>query len=419
MAKMEGEKDGFSGGIIGVGNRGEHYVQRFVSGAYGAYFGDQLDSLAVADKDPEMRNKVIEDYSVPGLEIETYHDHQEMFEETDLDFVIEASNESSRVETLEDYIRNGVHVLAEKPLSEEIESSKKLAKMAQEEDVIAALGLNMNQFPAFLDAKKYVDQNLVYLNGIDIDWKKNRGDRDHPLREGVVEDLSHLFGFINELFDYEAGVDHVNYEKGQAIVDRKKYNNLSEEDKERIQLLDNGLKTKEDHLTYKMIQRLNLDLSLRDLGSKLVELPGSSPISSIRASYNSGEKDRVLKIDGVFIPEDERSGEITENEFYENMGTLTVDFAAEDDELAFKVIKGLKNGETRAGEGEIDESRYMGSYEKTDTLDRQLENFLDSLKTGELDQDLTSFDQALKGEEMVEEVRKKVHTFHGLDLDLL
>lgn len=376
-------------GIIGLGNRGEHYLQRLDPNQDYADLAGYVDSVAIADVQPEVLNK-LDNYNVEA-EVGTYTSALDMLQQEELDLVIEATNEPRRVETLEPYLKAGIPVLSEKPLSEAVDSAEKLASLAEDNDVLTAVGLNMNLHPAWRQARQDLEKYDVNINEIYLRWLKNRGPRDHPLALGVLDDLPHLFGLINQIMEDEQSWISVNFlRKVPAVVDRNKYTALAGEEQDKLDLIESAEDYEENKLWYNLISTLSLTVAWDDQ---------RQPRANINASYDQGKLIRDVVIGG------DVGGQILDKDYFDDKITAEIDFAAEGEEIAYELRQGLQGGETRVGTGEVIKQLERKQLPADDLLDLQLEKMLNSVQQQELDKDLTSFFRALQGMKMLEEVK--------------
>jgi len=376
-------------GIIGFGNRGEHYLQRFDSNESYADLAPYVDSIAIADSQPEVLDK-LENYNVEA-EVSTYTSALDMFQaEDNFDLVIEATNEPRRIKTLEPYLKAGVPVLSEKPLSQDLDSAEQLTKLAEDNDALTAVGLNMNLHPAWRQARQDLEEYGVDINEIYLRWLKNRGPRDHPLPRGVLDDLPHLFGLINQVMENETAWMSVNSARtSPAVVDRDKLEALPEEGKE-FDIITKAESYDQNKLWYSLISSLSLTLAWDG---------PQRPRANINVSYDQGKLIRDMVIGG------DAGGQKLNEDYFDDKITAEVNFAAEE-EIAYELRKGLQGGNTRAGTGEIIERSERKQLPDDDLLDLQLEKMLESAQSGNLDRDLTDFSQALKGIRMLDEVKQ-------------
>lgn len=381
-------------GLIGFGNRGEHYLQRFDPDTDYADLSDYIDSIAIADIQPKMLDK-LENYNVEA-EVSTYTSAWDMFQsEENFDLVIEATNEPRRIETLEPYLKTGIPVLSEKPLSEELGSAERLANLAEENGVLTAVGLNMNLHPAWRQARQDLEEYRVDINEIYVRWFKNRGPRDHPLPSGVLNDLPHAFGLINQVMVDEPAWLSVNFlRKVPAVVDRNKYAALAGEEQDKLDLIESAEDYEENKLWYDLISSLSLTVAW--------DSP-QQPRANINASYDQGKLIRDVVMGG------DAGGQVLDGNYFDDKITAEVDFAAEGDEIAYELRRGLQGGKTRAGTGQVIREMKRSQLPAADPLDLQLEKMLKSVQRGELDDELTSFARVLKDIEMLEEVKEALN----------
>lgn len=120
-------------GIIGAGAMGRNHAR---------IYAELADLQGVCDTDPQVGKEVAERFGTPH-----YASHDALLRE-DLDAVSIATPTRLHFEVARDAIKQGVHVLLEKPFCANVEEARRLSQIAQKEGVVLAAGMVERHNPA-------------------------------------------------------------------------------------------------------------------------------------------------------------------------------------------------------------------------------------------------------------------------------
>lgn len=192
-------------GICGFG--GAH-----VRGVMAEINADQAELVGVCDIKEDAVKAMGEKYHVPYTT-----DFDELIARDDVDAVILALPDQIHAEFAIKALKAGKHVLCEKPMALELDDCKKMVKAADEADTYLMVGQICRFTPAFVQAKKMVDEGeigeLFFVEGeyahdyahIQTPWRKDPKAPRHGMVGGgchSVDLLRWVAGNPTEVFAY-------------------------------------------------------------------------------------------------------------------------------------------------------------------------------------------------------------------------
>ncbi|WP_010496816.1 Gfo/Idh/MocA family protein [Paenibacillus elgii] len=113
-------------GVVGIGTMGLHHVRNF-------YHHPEVELVAVVDPSEDRLKQVIEKFPVQG-----YTNFKDIIDRVDA--VSIATPTSTHFSLAKEFIKNKKHVLLEKPICEEIDEAKILIDLAENYQVLFAVG---------------------------------------------------------------------------------------------------------------------------------------------------------------------------------------------------------------------------------------------------------------------------------------
>jgi predicted dehydrogenase len=161
-------------GVIGVGGLGHLQTQTYIGMA-------QVEVVGAADVSEEARHLFENDFSAPAYEHyrEFLHEHGE-----ELDAVMIVTPHTLHHEQAKSCMKQGYHVLLEKPMVTDTADAVDLIETADEEGVILQVGYQRHFHPAFEEIRRIIKEGRIgrvhcancYLgqNWIDLhreDWR--------------------------------------------------------------------------------------------------------------------------------------------------------------------------------------------------------------------------------------------------------
>jgi len=186
--------------VIGLGNMGLNHVRIY----------KELGVLiAVCDVRYDHAKKIGQQYNVPF-----YSDIISLLASHGLDGVTVAVPTPFHLETVHECLDAKVHVLCEKPISDNLKDAKKMVSEAKKNNCILAVGYVENFNPAFQALNILVQEGgLGNLTSVNI---KRVGGIPRSADNVILDLMTHDFNLLLTLFDkYPEKIDtHARYDKG-------------------------------------------------------------------------------------------------------------------------------------------------------------------------------------------------------------
>ncbi len=146
-------------GAIGAGYWGPNLIRNFVE-IPGA------EMVAIADLQQDQIDRMRERFPQVGRSTTDYRDLFDM----DLDAVVIATPPATHCEIASDCLRNGLHVLVEKPITLNSEDAKDLIRIAAENDRVLMVGHTFEFNPAVRALKAMIDDgeigDIYYIDAV-------------------------------------------------------------------------------------------------------------------------------------------------------------------------------------------------------------------------------------------------------------
>ncbi len=136
-------------GVIGVGAMGYNHARVY-------YRLDNVNLVAVSDVSEKTLNKVCKKYDTKG-----YTDYEELLKNPEIEAVSICVPTTRHYDAVMEAIKQGKHVLVEKPISFTLEEAKKMIKAAKEKGVILATGHVERFNPAVQKAKELIENDVI------------------------------------------------------------------------------------------------------------------------------------------------------------------------------------------------------------------------------------------------------------------
>ncbi len=139
--------------IIGQGRSGRDI--------HGDYFRSEANEnyrvVAVVDRDASRRERALTEY--PGCRV--YGEYTELFGQTDIDLVVNASYSEDHYSVTRDLMEHGFNVLVEKPMARNYFEAATLIQVAKQNNVLLAVFQQTFLAPFFLKAKETVESGKL------------------------------------------------------------------------------------------------------------------------------------------------------------------------------------------------------------------------------------------------------------------
>ena len=178
-------------GVIGVGAMGENHVRVY-------HKIEEANLVAVSDVSERALKKIEKKYGAKG-----YTEYSELLENPEIEVVSVCVPTTFHHNVVMEAIKNGKHVLVEKPIAFTLEEAEEMIAADKEAGVLLATGHVERFNPAVQKAKELVDDGVI--GDIVSAFAKRVGPLPPRIKDvGVAIDLAiHDLDIMNYLFDEE------------------------------------------------------------------------------------------------------------------------------------------------------------------------------------------------------------------------
>ena len=178
-------------GVIDVGAMGENHVRVY-------HKIEEANLVAVSDVSERALKKIEKKYGAKG-----YTEYSELLENPEIEVVSVCVPTTFHHNVVMEAIKNGKHVLVEKPIAFTLEEAEEMIAAAKEAGVLLATGHVERFNPAVQKAKELVDDGVI--GDIVSAFAKRVGPLPPRIKDvGVAIDLAiHDLDIMNYLFDEE------------------------------------------------------------------------------------------------------------------------------------------------------------------------------------------------------------------------
>ena len=160
--------------VIGVGYLGKFHAQKYTK------ISDS-ELIGIVDLNMESAQKISSELNVP------FHtDYREIVDKVDAVSIVVPTIHHYRI--AKDFLKNGVHVLLEKPFASKIEEAEELEKIANEKDLCLQIG-HLERFnPVFTKFKELIKQPK-FIENVRIAPFTNRGADVDVILDLMIHDI--------------------------------------------------------------------------------------------------------------------------------------------------------------------------------------------------------------------------------------
>lgn len=106
---------------------------------------------------------------------------------------------------------NNIHVYVDKPVTDHIESTKRLIEKAESKNLVLMVGFNRRYAPSYKSLKQLTDPNMVIM-------QKNVAKPAGEIRNFIFDDFIHVIDTILYLFPYTIDNVHVSSKKIDNVL---------------------------------------------------------------------------------------------------------------------------------------------------------------------------------------------------------
>ena len=169
--------------VIGVG-----YLGRFHAQKYSGITDSEL--IGVVDVDPESAQNIADELEVPF-----YTDYHEVLDKADAVSIVVPT--VLHYETAKAFLKNGVHVLLEKPFAANIEEAEELEQLSRDMNVRLQIG-HLERFnPVFTEFQQLIDQPK-FIENIRIAPFPKRGTDVDVILDLMIHDIDLVMAVVGE-----------------------------------------------------------------------------------------------------------------------------------------------------------------------------------------------------------------------------
>ncbi len=130
-----------------------------VHGVLQAGFGDDVSIVGIWEPNQELANRLAERYKLSKELI--YSDLEQMLDECDPEAVAGFGSIYDHLELVEQAAPRGVHVMVEKPLAVNYSHAKKIASLAQKNDIIVMTNYETTWYPSHYKLEQIVESGKI------------------------------------------------------------------------------------------------------------------------------------------------------------------------------------------------------------------------------------------------------------------
>lgn len=139
-------------GVVGAGTYGSVLINAY----YGAHKRGEIEFAAVADINPDTLKSMNEKYGIKG-----YTDYREMFDKEGLDAVAVVTPDYLHEEVVLEAAKRKIHILAQKPLSTDIEQGKRMIQAAKDNNVMLYVDFHKRFDPAHIQLRNAIKEGRL------------------------------------------------------------------------------------------------------------------------------------------------------------------------------------------------------------------------------------------------------------------
>ena len=168
--------------VIGVGHFGQFHAEKIAA-------LDNATLVGIADTDGKQARKIAKKY---GAEAVT--DFRELFGRIDAACVVVPTRFHHEVASA--CLENGIHVLVEKPITDDLESAKKLVALSTQQDCVLQVG-HLVRFSGVVEALRQQIKRPLYIDSVRIAPYKPRGTDVNVILDLMVHDLDLILSLVD------------------------------------------------------------------------------------------------------------------------------------------------------------------------------------------------------------------------------
>ncbi len=168
--------------VIGVGHFGQFHAEKVAN-------LENAQLVAVADSDSKQARKIARKRNA-----EAVTDFRDLFGEIDAACIVVPTR--YHYEIASECLENGVHVLVEKPITDDLDSARKLVALSAERDCVLQVG-HLVRFSGVVEALRHQVKRPLYIDSVRIAPFKPRGTDVNVILDLMVHDLDLILSLVD------------------------------------------------------------------------------------------------------------------------------------------------------------------------------------------------------------------------------
>lgn len=168
--------------VVGVGHFGRYHAEKIAA-------MPEARLVAVVDRDGSRARKLARQFDADWSD-----DYRTVLGRVDAASVVVPTSEHFRV--ARDLLDAGVHVLVEKPITDEVASARALADLARDRGLVLQVG-HLVRFTGVVDALRAQIVRPLYIDSVRIAPYKPRGTDVNVILDLMVHDLDLILSFVD------------------------------------------------------------------------------------------------------------------------------------------------------------------------------------------------------------------------------
>jgi len=168
-------------GVVGVGHLGKFHVEKYSR-------MPEVELVGAADIHPERLESLVRQYQLQG-----FSDYRDLIPKIEAASIVVPTSLHAAI--ARDFLKHGIHVLVEKPITEQVSEAEELIALAENHHCLLQVG-HLERFnPAFLEVKPFI-QNPLFIESHRLGPFKERGADVDVILDLMIHDLDLLQSLI-------------------------------------------------------------------------------------------------------------------------------------------------------------------------------------------------------------------------------
>lgn len=168
-------------GVVGVGYLGKFHAEKY------AKMSD-VDFIGVADTDTEQAKKIADQFGCTA-----YYDYTDLISNVDAVSIVTPT--PSHFKIGKDFLKNGVHLLLEKPITTSLETADELIELAEVNNLIIQVGHLERYNPAIIALNQEVNQP-IFIEARRLSTFKERAADASVILDLMIHDIDIMLNSV-------------------------------------------------------------------------------------------------------------------------------------------------------------------------------------------------------------------------------